>query len=242
MIQPAPEADDPREDEPGATARKDMARLLADALGDAVEAGADAHGVPCARVPRELWTAAALYARDELGLDFFDWLSAVDQLDAGPAGIDVVAHVADSRSGRGGAAGSQDLGAVRRLLLMTRAPREDLRLASLTPVWPGAAWHERETFEMFGVDFTDYREATGLPLRPLLLPDGFEGNPLLKSFQLASRAVRPWPGAAEPGESGPGAGSRRAKVQAPGVPDPAVWGPREAAGAAADAPGEADGD
>ncbi len=38
-------------------------------------------------------------------------------------------------------------------------------------------------------------------LRPLLLPEGFEGTPLRKSFVLAARASKPWPGAKEPGES-----------------------------------------
>ena len=37
-------------------------------------------------------------------------------------------------------------------------------------------------------------------MRPLLLPDGFEGTPLRKSFQLAARASKPWPGGKEPGE------------------------------------------
>ena len=63
-------------------------------------------------------------------------------------------------------------------------------------------------------------------LRPLLLPDGFEGMPLRKSFQLAARASKPWPGGKEPGE-GPGAARRR--MAPPGVPDPATWGNRDPA-------------
>jgi NADH-quinone oxidoreductase subunit C len=80
---------------------------------------------------------------------------------------------------------------------------------------------------------------TGQGLRPLLLPDGFEGTPLRKSFVLASRASKAWPGAKEPGEgaegneksngakSAPAAPEKpgRRKIQAPGVPD-ITWGPR----------------
>jgi NADH-quinone oxidoreductase subunit C len=104
-----------------------------------------------------------------------------------------------------------------------------LRLPSLTSFWPGVAWHERETFEMFGVVFDGFDDGTGLPLRPLLLPEGFEGTPLRKSFVLAARASKAWPGAKEPGESdsslarAPAAGRRRTALP-PGVPDPAVWG------------------
>jgi NADH-quinone oxidoreductase subunit C len=89
------------------------------------------------------------------------------------------------------------------------------------------AWHERETFEMFGVDFTGFDDGTELALRPLLLPDGFEGTPLRKSFVLAARAAKAWPGAKDPADSGAKAPSRR-KTLPPGVPDPS-WGPHEPA-------------
>ena len=80
---------------------------------------------------------------------------------------------------------------------------------------------------MFGLGFDGFDDGTGLGLRPLLLPEGFEGTPLRKSFVLAARASKPWPGAKEPGESdahGTGSPSRR-KLLPPGVPDPS-WGPR----------------
>ncbi|MDQ2758234.1 MAG: NADH-quinone oxidoreductase subunit C, partial [Actinomycetota bacterium] len=97
---------------------------------------------------------------------------------------------------------------------------------SLTPVFAGAAWHERETHEMFGIAVEGFDDGTGLGLRPLLLPNGFEGHPLLKSFVLAARASKPWPGAKEPGEGHDSARSpSRRRVQAPGVPGP-DWGPR----------------
>ena len=81
---------------------------------------------------------------------------------------------------------------------------------------------------MFGIGFDGFDDGTGLGLRPLLLPEGFEGTPLRKSFVLAARASKPWPGAKEPGESeAPGTGSpSRRKLLPPGVPDAATWGPR----------------
>jgi NADH-quinone oxidoreductase subunit C len=142
--------------------------------------------------------------------------------------VDVVAHLV---------ATGPAPGRLGRLLLRTRVPADDLSLASATPVWRGAAWHERETHEMFGVGFPGFVDASGAGLRPLLLPDGFEGTPLRKSFVLAARAAKAWPGAKEPGESGEGhASPSRRKVLPPGVPD-ASWGPRRPAPPAA--PGEA---
>lgn len=149
------------------------------------------------------------------GWTFFDFLTAVDQTDdAQHPGFDVVCHLYDPAPG--------DL---RAITVRTRIA-EDRALPSLTGLWRGAAWHERETHEMFGVGFSGYDDGTGLGLRPLLLPDGFEGRPLRKDFVLAARVTRPWPGAKEPGESGDGGGrARRRKAVPPGVPDPA-WGPR----------------
>ena len=194
---------------------------LGGALGlDAPLPAHDAQGTVCVDVPRERWHDALALAKTDGGLDMLDWLSAVDEPDGDPAGVDVVAHLVDSRSSRGiGGPG------LVRLLARTRLPASDLAVASVTDLWPGAAWHERETHEMFGVRFDGFDDGTGLGLRPLLLPDGFEGTPLRKSFVLAARASKPWPGAKEPGESDAGPPSRR-KVLPPGVPDPS-WGPRD---------------
>jgi NADH-quinone oxidoreductase subunit C len=178
---------------------------------------------PCRDVPLEEWTTSLTAARAE-GFDFFDWLTAVDQMDAEESpGFDLVCHLMDSSTGRG---------ALARVLLRTRVP-DGKPAPSATGVWVGAAWHERETHEMFGIDFDGFEDGTGLGLRPLLLPEGFEGTPLRKSFVLAARASKPWPGAKEPGEgagaegghAGPPAKAGRRKVAPPGVPD-STWGPR----------------
>ena len=201
----------------------DVALRLAAAMdGDAQVAGSDANGTVCLDVAPDRWHDALLVARDHLGLDLFDWLSAVDQMDAEPAGLDVVAHLVDSTSGGGDGNGE---GLVR-TMLRTRVPASDLRVASATDVWRGAAWHERETHEMFGLDFDGFDDGSGRGLRPLLLPDGFEGTPLRKSFVLAARASKAWPGAKEPGESDAHASPSRRKTLPPGVPDPS-WGPRD---------------
>lgn len=161
------------------------------------------------------WVDAAAAARAE-GFAFLDWLSAVDRTDDESApGFDVLCHLYDVSAP----------GALRGLLLTTRVADGEA-LPSLTGVFRGVAWHERETHEMFGIPVDGFDDGSGLGLRPLLLPDGFEGTPLRKSFQLAARAARPWPGGKEPGEGHESARSpSRRRVQAPGVPGP-EWGPR----------------
>ena len=163
-------------------------------------------------VPPAAWAEAIHAARDDAGCDFFDWLSAVDDLEAG---MTVVAHLWSTVRRHG-------------LLLRTQVPRDAAALASIVDIYPGAAWHERETYEMFGVEFTGHPGG----LRPLLLPPEFEGHPLRKEFVLASRVAKSWPGAKEPGESESGA-ARRQPMRPPGVPAPGEWGPGVAGGPAA---------
>lgn len=153
-------------------------------------------GAVSVTVPAQQWLAAASYAREHLSASYFDMLCGVDE---GADGFAVVVHLwsTDRRE---------------HLLLRTLLPAEDPRLASLTGLFAGAAWHERETWEMFGIVFDGHPN-----LVPLLLPDGFVGHPLRKDFVLAARVVKPWPGAKEPGGDRP-----RRPVFAPGVPE--GWG------------------
>jgi NADH-quinone oxidoreductase subunit C len=138
------------------------------------------------------------------GYTYFDWFSAVDEH---PEGFRLVLHVARVKP-------------LDHLLLVTYVDRDAAAIESIADVFGGAAWHERETHEMFGIDF-------GVELEPLLLPDGFEGHPLRKEFVLASRVAKPWPGAKEPGESDAESthSPSRRRIKPPGVPDPEEWGP-----------------
>ena len=185
----------------------------AETFGDAATVD-DGYGPITVDVPADRWVEAVSLARDGLDCSFFDWLSAVDELDEG---FRIVCHVADHRPG-----------GVEHVLVRTLVPREPASVASLGEVYAGARWHERETHEMFGVDFT--LDGAVLELETLLLPDEFEGHPLRKEFVLASRVAKPWPGAKEPGESdhGTGAPPARRKARPPGVPTPEEWGPRDA--------------
>ncbi len=56
-------------------------------------------------------------------------------------------------------------------------PRATPRVPSVTPLWPGARWPEREVMEMFGIAILDHPDP-----RKLLLPDDWEGHPLRKDY------------------------------------------------------------
>ena len=61
--------------------------------------------------------------------------------------------------------------------LRVRIPGENPAVDSVTSVWPGANWMERENFDLFGVRFNGHPD-----LRRILLPDDWEGYPLRKDY------------------------------------------------------------
>ena len=160
----------------------------------------------------EDWRAGVEAARAD-GFDFFDWLGVEDLVGRQDALLVVLALRRLDNPG--------DV-----LLLGTELDRAAPRLDSIRDLFAGAAWHEREAAELFGMEF-----AGGDPAR-LLLASGFTGTPLRKDEVLAARTGMSWPGAKEPGESDvrpePVEGRRRRLVP-PGVPDSAVWGDRDPA-------------
>ena len=179
-----------------------LAELVGEDVTYEVSYGAVTLDVPTAR-----WVEAAAAARtdEQLSATYFDWLSAVDELD----GFSVLLHL-------------WSLTRHHHVLLRTRLPHDNPSLPTLIGVFAGASWHERETHEMFGIAFDGHPG-----LVPLLLPEGFEGHPLRKEFVLASRVAKQWPGGKEPGEredAAEGSPSRR-RMQPPGVPEPGTWGP-----------------
>ena len=112
-------------------------------------------------LPRERWQEAGGVARRELGCAFFNWLSAVDWKERG---LEVVCRV-DNLDARLG------------LTLRTRLDAGAPRCPTLTGVWRGADWMERECYDMFGVVFEGHPD-----LRRILLSADWEGHPLRKDY------------------------------------------------------------
>jgi NADH-quinone oxidoreductase subunit C len=149
-------------------------------LGDAVSPEIS-HGLLTATVAQGDWRRAAELVRHdpELNCNFFDFLCGVDEE---AEGIGVVLHV-------------YSIPHRHHVQIRAVVPRDGGRLPTLHDLWAGANWHERETHELFGVQFDGHPN-----LSKLLLPEEFEGFPLRKEFALLAREAKPWPGAKEPGE------------------------------------------
>ena len=137
-------------------------------------------------VDRDTWVDTILAANEEL--PFFSWLSAIDW----SKDVEVGEQVEDPESLEERFEVLCRLSSVENAdaaTFVATLPKDDPRIASLSPHIGGATWHEREAHDLFGITFD------GQPnLAPIYLPDDFIGNPLLMSYPLISREVKPWPG------------------------------------------------
>ncbi len=67
-----------------------------------------------------------------------------------------------------------------RLRLKCRVPSVRAEIDSVTGVWPGANWYEREVFDLFGVVFRNHPD-----LRRIMMPEGWDGHPLRKDYPVS---------------------------------------------------------
>jgi len=80
-----------------------------------------------------------------------------------------------------------------RIRMRAQVPESDSRIHSVTSIWAGANWHERECFDMFGIVFQGHPDH-----RRILMPEDWEGHPLRKDYPLKGPALeKDWTGFTE---------------------------------------------
>jgi len=105
----------------------------------------------------------ARYLKEDQG---FDYLSAVTGVDY-PDRFEVVYHLYSMKKG------------TRPLTLKVSASKEEPEVPSVTPIWPGANFQEREVYDLMGIRFVGHPD-----LKRILLWEGYKGHPLRKDFPL----------------------------------------------------------
>jgi len=110
-------------------------------------------------------------AAREAGFDFFVDLCGVDYLRRQPrfeVVLNLLSHVH-----------------VRRLRIRVGVPGSEPTIASITGIFPGADFYEREAYDLFGIGFDGHPDLTRI-----VLPDDWEGHPLRKDYSVGSVPVR----------------------------------------------------
>jgi len=113
---------------------------------------------------------AVVHAALDAGYETFTDLCAVDHLAREPR-FDVVVNLLSQQYGE-------------RLRIKVGLSNEDPSLASITTIYAGADFYERETWDLFGIVFDGHPD-----LSRLLMPDEWEGHPLRKDFQVGAIPV-----------------------------------------------------
>jgi NADH-quinone oxidoreductase subunit C len=113
------------------------------------------------------WQEFAAFARRELGCLYFNWLTAVDWKEQG---LEVLCRL-DNLAARLG------------LLMRMKLAVGESHCPTLTGVYRGANWMERECYDLLGVVFAGHPD-----LRRILLPQDWEGHPLRKDYEDVSHA------------------------------------------------------
>jgi NADH-quinone oxidoreductase subunit C len=196
------EAEAEAEPRPLDESEQELLARLERGLGDAIVDSADAFGTLVVRVKPDAWAKAAEISKIELECDYLSFISGIDWQPAPregeEAGGDTSSPVQPTEMtfGLAGSSGRMQVFAHVEsttekwgVTLKTDVDQQDPHAESWVPWYPGADWHERECWEMFGVIFDGHPS-----LRHLYLPSEFEGHPLRKDYPLLARVVKPWPG------------------------------------------------
>ncbi len=155
---------------------KKILELLTHHFRDAILETHSQFGDDTAIVLPSKWQEVALFLRcDESSkMDMFTDLTAVDYLGQYEKRFEVVCHL-------------RSVSFSQRIRIKTRIGDQDgsnSEIDSLVPVWKGANWFERETFDMFGIHFVGHPD-----LRRILLYEEFVGHPLRKDY--AANKIQP---------------------------------------------------
>ena len=129
------------------------------------------HGQDVARVPIAGWYEFGEAAK-QAGFEICSDITAVDWMRQKPLRFEVVMNLVSMQHKA-------------RLRAIASLEREDPAIASVTSIWPGAAYAEREVYDMFGIVFEGHPDLTRI-----LMPDDWEGFPMRKDYGVGSVPVQ----------------------------------------------------
>ncbi len=153
---------------------KEIAELLKNQFPDAVIADMSDGLHPSVTVTAQAWPQIARFLRDDprLAMNMLRLISAVD-LHPEPQ-IELVYDLISLRPPAGPGLW-ENCGS---FAVRVRVPRDGGRVRSVADIWPTANWHEREAYDLLGVEFDQHPDP-----RRILCPDDWAGHPLRKDYE-----------------------------------------------------------
>lgn len=126
----------------------------------------DALGEVTVTVPRDAIVDACNYLKSDRGFDLLADLCGADNGPEEELRFDVNYHLFSTKH-------------YNRLRLKVQVSEDDAKVHTVSHIWRTAEWHERETYDLFGVVFENHPD-----LRRILLPSDFDGHALRKDYPL----------------------------------------------------------
>ncbi len=169
---------EPTETAPADPVTEAALEIIQSAYPDAVVASETGGRHPWIRVNAGALHDIALILRDhdELKYDCCHLVSGVDYLQ--DEELEAVYHLVSYTKKPDAAYKQRALKNDAFLVIKVRVPRDAPDVPSVMDVWTGADWHERETFDLVGINFTGRAE-----LNRILLPEDWPGHPLRKDWE-----------------------------------------------------------
>ena len=149
---------------------EELVEIIKDKFSHAIEEVISFRDEYTIRVKRENLLKVAKYLKEnpECSFNFLSDLCGIDY-PKGEHHFEVVYHL-------------YSIEHTHRLRMKVSLLASDLTIPSVSSVWRTANWHERECYDMLGINFSDHPD-----LRRILTPDGFKDYPLRKDFPLRGR-------------------------------------------------------
>jgi len=142
-------------------------RKVQEALPDAIQSIGTFRDQTWIVVARERLLDVCKFLKEdpELAFDFLSFVCGVDYYPSQPR-FEVVYQLYSTKHHH-------------RFRVKTKVPEDDPKVPSVVTIWPTADWHERETYDLFGIEFQGHPD-----LRRILLPADWVGHPLRKDYPL----------------------------------------------------------
>ena len=149
---------------------EDAVKKLREVFSDSIREEIQFRGETTLRITKSSLRDICLHARNKMGFDYLVDVSSVDHFGQEPR-FELVYELYSLRDEI-------------HLRLKTEVSEDDNKAPTVSDIWPTADWHEREVYDLMGIQFENHPD-----LRRILMWDGYPYHPLRKDFPLQGKTT-----------------------------------------------------